>query len=344
MSFTILLLIGIAVSARLQQTLDLSPTRTAELKGFSLLAVIFAHVGYYLVSDGRFLYPLSTIAGIAVNLFLFLSGYGLVKSLLKHTQTPLEFYRSRLPKLYLPLWITLGIALLTVQGRGISFPSPASIALAFLGVFPVADIYKSINSPLWYFTFIITHYLLFPWFFSVKHPLLSSLLFGAVMSTIAFLPLPVSEGVLQLYRLHVFLFPLGMLAASINWFRFAPSSTWKKYALCAVSIAIFVYAATHAHIGEGVWPEMLASFLGTAAVLVAFLTKPFESHLLTFFGKYSYELYLLHWPLLLSDRWLFPHLPATLALTVWIGLLSLASMTVHHLSKTVFTRINKPVR
>lgn len=53
---------------------------TQELKGLAILAVIFSHIGYFLANDDRFLFPFSIIAGVGLNLFLFLSGYGLFVS------------------------------------------------------------------------------------------------------------------------------------------------------------------------------------------------------------------------------------------------------------------------
>ena len=217
--------------------------------------------------------------------------------------------------------------------QGVALPSLESLALSFFGLFPVADIYQSLNSPLWYFTLIVANYILFPLIFSVKRPILSTLVFGGIIGAIAFFPLPVSEGVLNLYRLHILAFPLGMIAASLRWSRLPPIRPWLRTSLFLVSTAVFVYAASHAGIGEGIWPETRASLIGTAGLLIVFLTKPLESRLLTFFGTYSYELYLLHWPLLLADRWFFPHLPAALALILWLGLLGLFSAGLQRLSK-----------
>lgn len=339
--FSVLFLAGLALTAHKQTSVDLSIARTTELKGFAILGVIFAHIGYYLVSDHQFLYPLSTVAGIVVNVFLGISGYGLVKSFTQKPQTLTGFYRSRLPKLYLPMWIALAVACAARLIQGAAFPSLQSLTLSFLGIFPVADIYQSLNSPLWYFTFIIANYVLFPLFFSIKRPILSSFIFGGVACALVLLSLPVSEGVSNLYRLHVLAFPLGMLAASLPWP--APSSIrpWLRMMLFLLSAAIFTYVASHGHIGEGIRPEAQASFIGTMGLFVAFLTKPLESRLLNFFGTYSYELYLLHWPILLTDRWLFPHMPAAPALVLWLGLLSLASVGLQRATLTI-TRAGKP--
>jgi hypothetical protein len=56
--FELLLGAVIIFSLRLKKNSNLSPGVSSELKGVAILAVIFGHVGYYLSSDTRFLYPL----------------------------------------------------------------------------------------------------------------------------------------------------------------------------------------------------------------------------------------------------------------------------------------------
>jgi peptidoglycan/LPS O-acetylase OafA/YrhL len=69
---------------KIQTNHSFTPSTTEELKGIGILAVVFSHIGYFLVNDHRFLFPLSTIAGVGVNLFLFLSGMGLTFSSIKN--------------------------------------------------------------------------------------------------------------------------------------------------------------------------------------------------------------------------------------------------------------------
>src|SRR3990167_8339061 len=64
---------------------------TLALKGFAILAVIFSHIGYFLVADHRFLFPLSTFGGVGVDLFLLLSGFGLTMSALSKDMSIRDF-------------------------------------------------------------------------------------------------------------------------------------------------------------------------------------------------------------------------------------------------------------
>src|SRR4051812_36879056 len=85
---------------------------TNEAKGFAIIAILFAHIGYFLVSDNRFLFPLSVLSGVGVNIFLFLSGFGLTLSQQKKVLTPIQFYIKRLTNLFIPLWIVLTVFLI----------------------------------------------------------------------------------------------------------------------------------------------------------------------------------------------------------------------------------------
>lgn len=141
---------------------EMDHAHTDELKGVAILMVVFSHIGYFLFTDTRFLFPLSIAAGGGVNIFLFLSGFGLTSSELKTKKTWKEFYGKRLKTIFIPMWVALIVILaLDYFLLGKTYDS-LIIIKSFLGYFPVADIYTSINSALWYFTFILFYYLLFP--------------------------------------------------------------------------------------------------------------------------------------------------------------------------------------
>ena len=80
---------------------------TQELKGLGILTVVFAHFAYMLVTNAEFLFPLSIIAGVGVDLFLFMSWYGLSVGMLKRPMPVLDFYKRRLIKIFIPFWIAL---------------------------------------------------------------------------------------------------------------------------------------------------------------------------------------------------------------------------------------------
>jgi len=84
---------------------EINHSHTNELKGIAVLLIIFSHIGYFLFSDHRFLYPLSVAGGVGVNIFLFLSGFGLTHSEMKFHKTIKEFYTKKLKGIFIPMWI-----------------------------------------------------------------------------------------------------------------------------------------------------------------------------------------------------------------------------------------------
>lgn len=212
--FSAVLLIAVLLSIRKRRDDGIFPIPlTNELKGLAIMMVVLSHVGYFLSTDTRFLFPLTIFAGVGVNLFLFLSGYGLAASSLKRKLSVGKFYLKRVLKVFIPLWITIAaFALLDRFVLGVSWPD---LPRYFLGYFPTNDIFNDFNSPLWFITLIVFYYLVFPWLFSAKRPKLSALAVFVAGLAVTRLALPVSDGVAFFYRLHIAAFPLGMLTAAL---------------------------------------------------------------------------------------------------------------------------------
>jgi peptidoglycan/LPS O-acetylase OafA/YrhL len=335
--FTAIFVIVLLLSFRKKKELGVfSLAVTQELKGLAILAIIFGHVGYFLAVDHRFLFPLSIAAGVGVNLFLFLSGYGLTMSALVKNLSPWQFYRRRLGKLYQPLWLVLLLFLgldLVLTGKTYSL---IYIFRSFLGFFPRADLFTDINSPLWYLSLIIAYYLLFPLIFWRKFPYLSAvILYLAGFFLIRYEPVFL-EPVLRLYRVHILAFPLGLAFAALSvdyrnsrwpsffrdlWQRrpslkvFFSYAYWPAFILLSAFIA---YTAYYSRVGGIRWQEEIFSLLTAGAFILLFLIKKTESRLFYYFGLFSYEIYLLHWPIMSRFDVLFCFLPAWLAMSVYL--------------------------
>lgn len=335
---------------------EFSHDLTQEIKGFAILAIIFSHIGYFLVSDHQFLFPLSIAAGVGVNLFLFLSGYGLTLSALAKPLSILEFYRHRLPKLYVPLWVTLFVFLgldFFVLGRVYGF---GTLSKMFLGFFPRADLALDINSPLWYFTLIIFYYLLFPLVFLRKYPWVSALiLYGAGYFLILWNP-AVLEPVMRLYRVHILAFPLGVLVGALlhtytrSTYPERVKYIWQsverlkflKRVLYWVSVGFLLwligYTAYRSHVGDTPWLEEATSLLTSLGVIVLFLISKLESRLLTWFGVYSFEIYLLHWPVLSRFDFLYRFTPAWLATIAYLAFFLTTGLVLQRIIWSIIKR------
>ncbi len=321
--FILILVLAILITIRPNKEIVLSKNTTLELKGFAILAVIFGHIGFFLSQDNRFLFPLSIFAGVGVNLFLFLSGFGLTRSAKARPFTLWSFYRDHAPKLFVPLWIVLALLFVGDAFLGIRYPWE-TVVQSFLGYFPRADLAESVNAPLWYFTFILTYYLVFPLVYIKKFPLASAMVIGILgyLITEQILPLypsALDPDVLILYRLHIWAFPLGMmLAAAIQkpiHLKREPTAWLTVFRLLSASgVCLFIaWLSLNAGVGEGVWIEQKNSLVLMLCIIGVFLLKPFDVWLFRLFGRYSYELYLLHWPMMYRYDFYFFWMPASLA-------------------------------
>lgn len=353
-------LLALIISIRRSKDLSFFPLQTTtELKGLAILMVVFSHIGYFLVSDHRFLAPLSNYAGVGVDLFLILSGYGLAVTTLRRPLSVGTFYLKHLQRIYLPVLTTVILfLLLDFFFLHLIYPIKNSIENIF-GFFPQADLYQDINSPLWYITLLLAYYFLFPLIFQRRFPVLSALAMAGIgWLAIQYIPqLHVfSGGVIALYKLHFLTFPLGVVMGSlINQPPIFISKTAErlnialiKYnltgilraALIMLSGGVLAYFYYNSHIGENWKIEVIVSLISATAILVLFLFKKFEFKVLTLFGLFSFEIYLLHWPLLFRYNFLYGKIPAGAATLIYLILL----LGIGYLYRRVINIFFKPTK
>jgi peptidoglycan/LPS O-acetylase OafA/YrhL len=327
-----LLLITVGSGAHDRSDKLLPPNATQQLKGVAILAVVFGHIGYFLVNDQRFLFPLSIGAGVGVNIFLLLSGYGLTQGLLNKPCAALDFYRRRIIRVFIPFWCAL-IGFFVLDAVVLDRFYPASyIVRSLLGFFPSADMARDVNSVFWYITWILFYYLLLPWLFMRKRPWLTALILFALGEWLVRWNPPALKPVMGLYQVHTLAFPLGILLA---WLLFeerdkpnpfaAKLLEWKRHSAplphfigLAIFAGIAAYSAYFSGVGENVVKEQLMSLITVTALVALFACKRVELRFLTLVGTYSYEIYLLHWPLLSRYDVLYRHLPAAVATLAYL--------------------------
>lgn len=347
--FSAVLFIALALSIRPRVITDWFPSAvSAELKGLAILMIVLSHIGYFLVNDTRFLWPLSIAAGVGVNLFLFLSGFGLTVSQLQKDLSIWQFYKRRLWKLFVPFWLMLlTFLVLDFFVLRLTYPWPY-IGRAVSGIFNRADLYQDINSPLWYLTFILGYYVLFPLVFSRRRAWFSALLLYLAGHLFVYFEPAFFNNVFHLYKIHIIAFPLGVLAAwGIGRLPAARIlSGWSRgraavlyYAALSVCLAIFVYANINSGIGGSANFEQGMSLIAVLAIVGVFILKKLEFRLLYWFGIYSYEIYLWHWPLLYRYDIFYRFLPDTwgwlatiLYLALFLGLGQLMSGAAERIS------------
>lgn len=322
-----------------------APFRTQELKGLAILAIIFSHIGYFLSTDTRFLYPMSILAGVGVNLFLFLSGFGLTISSLRSPLPIHQFYLKRLRKLFVPMWFVLVLFLLAdflILSKVYTF---TEIWKSFLGYFPIADLFHNLNSPLWYFSLILFYYLVFPLVFHKRFPYLAPILILLISYYLLKinLPLEVNRDVLNLYKLHFAPFPLGVLFAILTSdeslvhikvkFKGLFFARSLEFFWTLVFAFAFGYYSIHAGTDLSKTIEQTISLITMFCLIFLFIAKNVQVKLFSVFGIYSYEIYLIHWPLLSRYDIFYKYLPAWIATLLYLGLFLGLGYLLHKLTK-----------
>ena len=371
-------LIVLFLTFKKSQHTDVFPISvTNELKGLGILTVVFAHFAYMKVTNADFLFPLSIIAGVGVDLFLFMSGYGLSVGMLKRPMKTLDFYKKRVIKIFIPFWVALIIIFaadaiflkeyymatsLTTTGEG------GSIALyifrSMLGFFPTALGFGDVNSPFWYITWMIMFYLLFPIVFFKDKPWLTALIL-AVIATIIGTFNPGDLGDNWLHRLHTLAFPMGIIAAWLlqakegeenKFVTFIKEFRLKKvglvrYLIIALMFVIVYYVAQNttsnswptltAIFVKGFYVEQLMSLVIMMAFIVIFVLKKVDNKFLAIYGVYSYEVYLIHWPLIGRYDFFFDYLPSWAAVICWLVAFILVSMLLNKIVKPISAWVDK---
>ena len=320
---------------------DLFPVSvTQELKGLGILTVVFAHFAYMLVTNADFLFPLSIIAGVGVDLFLFMSGYGLTVGMLKKPLPIFEFYKRRVIKIFIPFWVAI-ILIFAANAifLDIHYTVPYMIQ-SLLGWFPTAEGFNDVNSPFWYITWMMMFYILFPLVFSTKRPWLSAIILS-VIATLIGVYNPLEMGDNWLHRLHTVAFSLGIIFAWLLFEtkdkenklvkvlkHFRNESKFMPYIVISLLLAVVVYMSLHttanhwptltAILGKGYFVDQLTSIIIMFAFIVIFSLKRFDNRFFFIFVLYSFEVYLIHWPLMGRYDVFFDILPAWAAVVAWM--------------------------
>lgn len=325
--FTILFILPTLITLKIDRSnIGLTLDKSTQLKGLAILMVIFGHIGYFVSPTPQFLYPLSVLSGVGVNLFLILSGFGLSASASKTHSSIVSFYKKRLAKLFIPLWIFLILILIAdklILNRGYSL---VEIIRSFLGFYPSANPRWDIDSPLWYFSLILFYYLIFPITFFKNRSYLTGILLLLLGGLAINLNLPVNNDSLTLYQLHFLAFPFGVILYYLQsqpFIQLILNKIPKLFypLLGIISLSIFTYTAIHSSVGGFYLTEQLISLITSFCLIFFWILIPIRLSVIKLFGEYSYEIYLCHLPIIFRFNFLYKHLPAYLSTIIYLILL-----------------------
>ena len=336
---------------------------TQELKGLGILTVVFAHFAYMKVTNTDFLFPLSIIAGVGVDLFLFMSGYGLTIGMLKKPMPVLDFYKRRVIKIFIPFWVAL-ILIFAADAifLGIFYPVPYMIQ-SLLGWFPTAVGFGDVNSPFWYITWMMMFYILFPLVFIVSKPWLSAIILAVIATVIGTLN-HLEMGDNWLHRLHTVAFSMGIVCA---WLlmetkdkqnklvkaikKFRNNSNLLRLIIIALMFLIVAYMSLHTTanhwptltsiLGKGFYVDQFTSIIIMIAFIVIFSLKKLDNKFLSIYGVYSFEVYLIHWPLIGRYDIFFDFLPSWAAVIAWMISFILVSILLSKIVAPISAWVDK---
>ena len=358
------LLVVLLLTFRKSQRTDIFPVAvTEELKGFGILTVVFAHFAYMKVTNADFLFPLSIIAGVGVDLFLFMSGYGLTVGMLKKPMGVLDFYKKRVIKIFIPFWVAL-ILIFAADAifLGVTYSVPYMIQSA-LGWFPTAVGFGDVNSPFWYITWMMMFYILYPLVFMVSKPWLSAIILAVIATLIGtFNPLELGDN--WLHRLHTVAFSMGIICAwllletkdkenklvtAIKEFR--NNSNLVRCVVVIAMIGVVGYMSLHTTanhwptltsiLGQGFYVDQFTSIVIMIALIVIFSLKKLDNKFLAIYGVYSFEVYLIHWPLIGRYDIFFDYLPSWAAVVAWMISFILVSILLQKIVKPISAWVDK---
>lgn len=83
------------------------------------------------------------------------------------------------------------------------------------------------------------------------------------------------------------------------------------------NLRVWLYSYTF-QCGGKLIAEQLTSLITVISLVFIFLLKNLQSNFLITLGKYSYEIYLIHWPLMYRYDFIYKHTPAFLGTLLYI--------------------------
>lgn len=297
-----------------KSTIFLDVSQTDHLKGIAILLVIVGHLWVHVIRPEA----VPVLGGYSVALFLSLSGFGLTLSYERKPLDPIRFIYQRIRKIMIPYWIvTLIILCLDYAILNRSY-SLSSIILTLFGINFNEELLR-IDYSRWFITFLLLYYLAFilaNYYLNHLGPLKCIFTIALIIS------------LLRIYRMlpigtidQIFAFPLGCLLGKYYAEVYSVLSN-KRLRLMIIALILFFMVIFSFVCSNAVWLSQLKhmeklvlivanginSILFSALLITISAILNESGYLSRFFilsGMISYELYLIHGPLLIKYNPIF---------------------------------------
>ena len=114
-----------------------------------------------------------------------------------------------------------------------------------------------------------------------------------------------------------------------------------RLGLSTILIVVAAYFAYYSGVGRGWWPEQSLSLLVMFCLLAVFIIKKTKFRLLELIGVYSFEIYLLHWPILGRYGIFYQFLPPAWGTIVYLLVVVLLAVAFNYVTNLRFTKTPK---
>lgn len=313
--------------------------QTNALKGYMAIFIFFHHLIFNIEKVNYVFDPFIYVAFPLVSIFLFLSGYGLIKSYLKHNNSLKGFISNRCKRLlspYIIIIVLLFIYILIINDCNVNlFVFIKNVILA-----------KQIGS-LWYMTVIISLY--FVYYIVFRFFNINIALKIILVLTIIYIALGVYFQIPSNWYASIIGFYLGikygMNEEIVNKF-LSKNTKLKFYILLFIFLILFAARLivskkiSSAEIIHGPYRNILC--ICFAFIIIMFLKIfDFNSKILSKLGKYSYEIYIIHPIMIFVFRNLIINNNLFIVITVICTIL--LSISVNHINNFLLlkNKLNK---
>lgn len=308
---------------------------TDQLKGIAIVLVILCHLHIYNIIN----FPFVKYAGAwGVAVFLLLSGYGLVQSYLINGIEK-NYFRRRFNKI-IPayfiitfLWICLDVFVFH------KFYTVKTIFMALVGL----NFSRSIDSSMWYLTFILLWYVIFYIVFKIPINNLFKVALLLLASCIFMFHSHYDNFTTSInyqFKLHSCTFPLGVC---LGLYYAKMLSVIKDKATIIISItgilSICLFLITSFLFA--IYPKVIIHFFqnilfAVGCIIIFMLLDRYEikSKILMFIGSISYEMYLFEYAFIKKYPILSISANILLSFLFFLTLLILCSLLLRTLSRT----------
>jgi len=342
---TLLLVALVTLKKKKSTFLDFS--QTEQLRGLAMLFVVIGHFWHHVCNENGLFFA---FGDYSVTLFLLLSGYGLMSSHMTRQITAREFFLKRVRKIFIPYWlVTIGIIIadyILLQ----KYYQVHELLLTFAGI-NLSKTLHYFDYARWFITLLLIEYLVFFCCAKLWKPLAAT----SALFLFSFLLILLRH--YELFSLgarhQLIAFPLGCLMAAIG-----PIKSWHKVnirqqttMITLVSLVMFsfylidlrpidnyIIGKTMTYLHIYILPFLFCLLCILSISLLA--STGYTSQFLGLCGNLSYELYLIHGPLLIKYNPIvgyFEQGPILAGILLWLGM----ALGLAYALKTGTTLCNK---